>query len=202
MVWIFILSALLLLFFGSSVCEIFRHSTYMHETDIIGKQSYILRKATSILWSCTILRPNLHAWEARGSFVPSPARFEMERVRRRGREWTAGLGGGWSSSCADDMPRKNLHSTFELSQVVFYISHATHSLSAICFCCYIEHPRSPFQKGLNQRFAKRGKRAQDQARSGLWAPVVPIAYYVFKRHPKSRFWCIRNCWIGNNIQTV
>ena len=133
-VWIFILSALLLQFVGSSVCEIFRHSTYMHEMDIIGKKSYILRKAKSILWSCPFLRPNLRAWEEGGSFVPSPARIERERGRRQGREWTAGSGGGWSSSCADDLPRKSLHSTFELFQV----------LSAICFCCYTEHPRSPF----------------------------------------------------------
>ena len=36
-----------------------------------------------------------------------------------------------------------------------------------------------------------------QARSALWAPVAPIAYYILACHPKSPFWCIRN-----NILTV
>ena len=43
------------------------------------------------------------------------------------------------------------------------------------------------------------KRAGCQARSGLWAPVDPIAYYVSECHRKSCFWYIRNCKIGNNI---
>ena len=33
---------------------------------------------------------------------------------------------------------------------------------------------------ISQRFAKRGKMMEYQTRSGLGAPVNPIAYYVFE----------------------
>lgn len=83
----------------------------------------------------------------------------------------------------------NLHSRFELSQVIYYMYKMQEFTSASVQDLSV-------LKRAKSALCKKRQRLH-QARSALWAPVAPIAYYILACHPKSPFWCIRN-----NILTV